>query len=1402
MKKKFLALCLCVCLVVTLSPAPVLATETVNPDRAVNANALMDLDSQTPSGYVAGSELHPFGIKKDQPFTMMAESELYLYESYDINKGDYDTHWLNWYDTFTDMAANPIEVNLATRNGTGIAQRHPFAFTEAVAFDPSGSGRNDHIAFTGVRYNNNNVHDVVVWVLDTKDNEISNVLSLGDAPWINNSLEQYKAPNFLSITAGDYDGDGKDSLVAYVCGNTVSVKEVTCTASSTGAPRLSMGGTVTAPLHALYMESVNEWAKNNNENGKYLREEWRLGASLTSGDFNGDGYDDLATLSYTNKIDNGDYMAQLYTPYLTVYMGGAGATSLTGMSRLYADYLRDDPGTETAHSIVTMSTPSIAAGDIDGDSQQELVIAGYYATLKNWDKLCGRDILDNHSLYAAYMSFNNKKEANGAITTETATTFFSVPITEGIRSKADEEDTVLAPIAVECVAVDGVGTAEKVFIGHSLYTVSGGRVTSHACLDDVVLKTLPMGGTGLTYTSEGFRNVVSSIAAGNFIGDKDGREQLFLTFGYRLGNNPVTNDYDDYNYVVFAIGKNGSEYYARASMRLQNRGDDIDERLNCVVVAADRDDDGVMAQFSKSDFFYSDPDPVAVLQAAPWFSELGSWYDFQGGTSYGYSQSYTLGKSSSTSSSFSAGVIGELDAKIAEVSVEMGYTMDWNQTYEISHTTAKEYTFTAGPYDLVVIARTPIFNYYYDVYDPVSKTWKEDKIGFSVPQKPIIYRLTIDAYNSYVDAYNEQAAAYEAAYEVAHPATETTPPAIARLKKIDDKRLHHEGDPFNYLNVNDGNVGVEELSDFITLSQSGSSASFALTTEGEKTINQETSHGFHFQMSVVGGAIIKGGAYMGMDYSKGTGSFKSEGDSTETGCTVIDLDGSMQDATAYYGFDWQFCTWNVDMGVDAAVPVYGYMLKDVSAPTPAVTDLAVDNYDADTGKYTLTWSDPSLLRENAGRTGNVGFNVYVKKDNGELVKQNGEDPVDATSYTFEYKGSYSDVFVVTAVGTDNVESALSNEVIYFKGANGKSAYQLAIDSKHFEGTLEEWLESLKGSSAYEVAVDTYSYTGTIEQWLASLKGDTGEPGKSAYDLAVEEHDYTGTLDDWLNSLIGPAGPTGETGKTAYQIALDNNFVGTEEEWLHSLVGQRGSSGSSGKDGKDGVDGQDGVGISDVKINDGGYLIVTLTDGSTINAGSVRRAQLDPEDILDLYPESPFKDVLKTYWYADAVDFCYGYGLIGGTDSTTFSPNLTVSRGMMVTVLYRLEGSPAVYGNSFKDVAAGQYYAAPVAWAVQSGIVSGYENDRFGPNDPVTYEQAMTILYRYAQYRKYDPGVQGDLTEFSDTGNVGGYALEALNWGEGNGMIVGKTGSILAPKAALKRCELAALFYQFCLYAVN
>ena len=200
--------------------------------------------------------------------------------------------------------------------------------------------------------------------------------------------------------------------------------------------------------------------------------------------------------------------------------------------------------------------------------------------------------------------------------------------------------------------------------------------------------------------------------------------------------------------------------------------------------------------------------------------------------------------------------------------------------------------------------------------------------------------------------------------------------------------------------------------------------------------------------------------------------------------------------------------------------------------------------------------------------------------------------------------------------------------------------------------------------------------------------------------------------------------------------------------------------------------------------------VSLTKNMTVYAGW--RADENPDTVAN-----PFTDASEKDWFYNDTMFVYKNGLMLGTSKTLFSPHGTVTRGMMATILWRMEGSLAPKGeNSFTDVEAGRWYADAITWTAENGIFAGYSKDKFGPDDPITREQLTAIFYRYADYKGYKLTVTGNLDKFEDADKITDYAKTVMQWAVGNGLIKGKAENLLDPQGTATRAEIAAMLHRF------
>lgn len=217
---------------------------------------------------------------------------------------------------------------------------------------------------------------------------------------------------------------------------------------------------------------------------------------------------------------------------------------------------------------------------------------------------------------------------------------------------------------------------------------------------------------------------------------------------------------------------------------------------------------------------------------------------------------------------------------------------------------------------------------------------------------------------------------------------------------------------------------------------------------------------------------------------------------------------------------------------------------------------------------------------------------------------------------------------------------------------------------------------------------------------------------------------------------------------------------------------------------------DGVSVGSVTS----YTLRDVAKSHTISASFV------PDGGGESAWENPFDDVDEAAWYFDAVRYVFENGLLQGTSDTLFSPDLTTTRAMIVTVLWRMAEEPVInYAMNFDDVPEGLWYSEAVRWAAGEGIVTGYDDTRFGPNDAVTREQLAAMLYRYAVSQGYDVSVGEDtnILSYADAFSVSEYAVSALQWACGEGIVTGRDDGTLSPQDSALRSEFAAMLMRFC-----
>lgn len=433
-----------------------------------------------------------------------------------------------------------------------------------------------------------------------------------------------------------------------------------------------------------------------------------------------------------------------------------------------------------------------------------------------------------------------------------------------------------------------------------------------------------------------------------------------------------------------------------------------------------------------------------------------------------------------------------------------------------------------------------------------------------------------------------------------------------------------------------------------------------------------------------------------------------------------------------------------------------------------------------------------------------------------------DNRTDANSVTLETKP----LTVSEATKVSVTIPAFANKKVYIDHANGKNLYVATADANgkiefttngfspftfaltnpgvvaevngNAYKSLQDAVNAVENNGTIEIVGGNKDYTATISGSSKTIKVKNSLTDEIKVTVNGESKTIKPSKDATFTYTKPSSGSSGgsSSGKTTYKVTT-------------SAVNNGGVNASPSNAEK-------GATITITLSPDKGYKLdkLTVTDGSGKSVSTVKKSDtvytftmpasavkvgVSYVKATETPSETTFNDVSANDWFASAVDYVTGKGMMNGTADNTFSPKANTTRGMVVTVLYRLENQPSTSAASFTDVASGAYYANAVAWANANGIVSGYGSGKFGPNDKVTREQLAAILYRYAQYKKYDVSVGEDtnILSYDDAQSISSYAIPAIQWACGAGVVTGKSGSKLDPKGNATRAEVAAMLMRFC-----
>ena len=1154
------AILLSVILMAACFPLSIFAEDTTQ-DPDFSGTNLMNLENVQPSGYTTTT--NPYGYDVGMPFLMVEQNEL-MY----LNVWGNQVHQASYFDMGTESSLPTFARKKNGANGTFSVDT--YALMEAVPFDPTGSGRKDHVAFVGISNKRG-----YLWVIDTRQeagSDRSEPVDIGDFQYMydGNSFEvpTYANRSFLNIVAGDFDGDGKESIVVYT---PESDKAGGCQIQQWDydGDSLSKRGKSNSLLMGYY--NVHPWYDVEDSEGNQRR---KLGVSMAVGDFNGDCVDDLAVLSYCHRLPKDEAQIDYYRPVVKIVYGTKGDTSsIVTKSAAQSEEFYTSKGRSGGRDRYEFPVgASLTCGDFDGDGDVDLFLAGMLGQLGTWKKN-NQQVNETIDMKAGYLYIGKLSNSGNGFVKTTNQTIESNGWTDGGYHNNDD---VWQQLAVESVAINGKGRGAKelVFLSGTLYDASNNKPVAVYTGD--YFKSADDGAGSTTSISN---CDIQSIAVGNFDGNKAGREQVVFTIALKHANNNQSHLLTGYmrgkNYKDTTVNGEIKEYGTAGGYDCLVPTDsyvntNAQNAVSFLVIPVDKNNDGVLAKYRGVTYAYTDPDVKAVLQAAPYFDEVMDAGNNE--TEYVLTESYELSDWDSDSVSFSIGYSTEFNFLGGKASIETGYALDWTKSFERSLHEEWSQSFSAQAYNSVVVSRTPVFVYEYDI-QKADGTWNDKTVmQTAIPQGPVYEQLSVDAYNKFATEYNK------------YMADRKDKPTCYLLGQIDPAANWmdgNEGDPYRYNHDGWGTLNPDIQASAISKSEfalgyNGTLDKVAWTKENTTTKSVEMSHGFFFNSSIKWGSDKVGmhGVTTSLEYSDGKGNSTSKGTAVGASCTVTSLDkqslvaeGIPAPVVDAYRFHWTLGQWqrHLSGAANNKTPFIGYSVTNLSSPPRAI-----DNLDKTITRgegifdLKLSWTKPDC--EN-GHPKITGYYVYSKDESGSYTKVSEKLSAETTEYEIkdlDLNGKYT--YVVTTVATvDNkdYESVWSNEAHY------------RADEAPYIGSNGNW------------------WVGGTDTGVKAA-GNDGKPGKDG------ETPYIGENGNWWIGFTdtkvkaagtdGKDGEKGEDGETPYIGENGNWWIGETDTGVKAV----------GTDGADGTNGTDGLTPS---IGENGNWWIGTTDTGVKAAGT-------------------------------------------------------------------------------------------------------------------------------------------------------------------------------------------------------
>lgn len=1146
MKKRALSWLLALCMLVSLAPQTIPWAKAADPANGSGKTNAFGLPTEVdPSQQNTDLRSNPYGTKGWVP----------LFQNHElVVAGVHDDEFQTTYHGATESKGTQIS-SFRWSNSTDVGNAKRIA---TVAFDPNGTGRDEYIA--------NLVFDASAQELrlyvTNKERKVSNVVPFdADSKFIK-ELKFYQTRSMLCLTAGDFNGDGKDTLMVYVPGNNTntdsvdSIKEYKLEGSNLSYTnrKINLGDVLDGGREALKAMLYHD-GNGSNE----LRA--HLSVDMEAGDVDLDGIEELAMTVNVNDLKNKSYgsYTDLEKSYLTVYDGNSkNGWELKEKWKL----LNSSGGAQGRARFAGVTIGNFSSPPSNGVAP-EVIAVGYYDNNSDF-KGCS---LNTGKL----LLYSYQYQTNGNWTEMYKAQELSANGFTGTGTKGDDNQN---PVAVAAVSADGAMTQEYLFVSGSMYQASktdGSRLTivDGSGMD----KNRGIGGYIINNTG------ILDYAVGNFDGNKQGREQVyyveyhkqesfhkeFLCIGqlYKTGSTTTNADGEIIHTAsgTFSRWTDGWTYYGK-------------KNCNVAITAADVNNDAVLAKIKEISYGYTDPKVMAILEASPHFSELDSFGN--SATSFGQSVGNQMGASFSGSFGFDIMAGFEYVAPIIETGG--GIELNTSHTFTVGGGTTNtktvdiKYANDNAEENSVVMYATPMAYYLYDVKYPDDTPQKQEStMMLSVAMKPVTSIVS-------VDKYNEAAAAYADMDQIGANVQLGTPgqPNTYRagLPNAGDKHSWRYDESKQYYGTGTITESVTESTD--------TKVSFEYEYEGSVQA-----------YGIAGGFKVGGGYHWGV--SAGTEKVSTKG-LTKEGAVNCQNDPR-------YNFNWEFATWTVKLNGED-VPVLGYLVSNVVAPPSPAENLRLS--EQTTNSMVLSWDSGArpaeyykIYRYIEGRKNPFVFVDTV--DASEAASGSYEYTLTGLAANAEYKyaitsGYYtgnnesveseiaigktlaSDMERLHISGPGNVTAPLGQQASFSVTVSGPATYRDFAYQWQMRQPGKKW-EDIEDATQknYTVSEVTSDLNGTMFRCMVEGKTSSSEPipfysdaamltvGMPTAEAALKVTKHKGGKGTKDEPFIGQSDyntltTTTETGKTTkaytvtkdgitltvYQVSDTNNYIGVGE----------------------------------------------------------------------------------------------------------------------------------------------------------------------------------------------------------------------------------------------------------------